>query len=107
MGIYTTKPIKELSSKEFRFLIKDNEIVVWNHALRHLSKKQRKVFNEEELIQMLRKEKPRKVYLQENERYASYYRRKDGYRKLIVMVGVKNVELVSFMDVPELPKIRL
>lgn len=56
---------------------------------------------------MLTKENPRKAYLQENGRYSVYYRRRDGYRKVIVEITNDKTVVVSFMDTPEIPKIRL
>lgn len=107
MGIYTTKPIEEVNKERFRSLIKDREIKIHPHALFHLSNRQRKVFNEEDLILMLKRETPRKVYLQENGRYASYYRKKKGYRKIIVEIRDDKNIVITFIDVPELPKIRI
>ncbi len=107
MGIYTTKPIKEISTKDFRYLTKEKKVVVSPHALQHLSNKQRKVFNIEELASMVERESPRKVYLQENERYAAYYRKSDGYRKLIIEIRDDKTIVVTFIDVNEIQKYKL
>ena len=107
MGIYSTKPIKEISKEEFKDLIKGKEVVVSPHAIWHLSNKQRKVFNKEELMNMILKESPRKVYLQENERYAAYYRKSDGYRKLIIEIRDDKTIVVTFIDMDEIPKYKL
>jgi len=107
MGIYTTKPIKEISAKDFRYLIKGKKVVVSPHALQHLSNKQRKVFNIEELVSMVERENPRKVYLQENERYAAYYRKSDGYRKLIIEIRDDKTIVVTFVDINEIQKYKL
>ncbi len=107
MSNYTTKPVKELNKTEFKIIIKDKEIVISPHAYDHLSSKQRKIFKDEEIFNMIRKENPRKIYLQVNGRYSAYYRKKDGYRKLIISIENNNVIVVSFMDPPEIPKIRL
>ena len=82
-------------------------IIVSPHALDHLSDKQRKVFKEEELCYMVEKEVPRKTYLQSNGRYASYFRKSDGYRKLILVVEDKKIIIVTFINTPEIPKVRL
>lgn len=107
MGIYSTKPIKEISKEEFKHLIKGKKIVVSPHALWHLSNRQRKVFNIEELKLMIEKESPRKVYLQENKRYATYYRKSDGYRKLIIELRDDKTIVVTFVDMSEIPKYKL
>ncbi len=107
MGIYSTKPIKEIGKDEFRYLIMGKKVVVSPHAIWHLSNRQRKVFNIEELIRMVEKENPRKVYLQENERYAAYYRKSDGYRKLIIELRDEKTIVVTFVDMSEIPKFKL
>lgn len=107
MGIFTTKPIKELTKSEFKEILYRREIEVSAHALDHLSASQRKVFKEEELIDMLNKENARKIYLQENGRYSAYYRRKDGYRRLMIELEKEKVVIVSFINVDELPRVEL
>jgi 23S rRNA G2069 N7-methylase RlmK/C1962 C5-methylase RlmI len=104
MGIYSTKTIKEVSKEEFKYLIKGKRVIASPHVIWHLSNRQRKVFNVEELIGMIRRENPRKVYLQENERYAAYYRKSDGYRKLIIEIRDDKVILITFIDISEIPK---
>ena len=107
MGIYTIKPVKEVDAKEFQSLIRGKKVEVSPHALWHLSNQQRKVFNVEELTRMVEKETPRKVYLQENERYAAYYRKSDGYRKLIIEVRDDKTIVVTFVDLGEIPRYKL
>ena len=107
MGIYSTKPIKEISKEEFKYLIKGKKVVVSPHAIWHLSNQQRKVFNVEELVSMVEKENPRKVHLQENGRYAVYYRKSDGYRKLIIEIRDDKTIVVTFVDMSEIPKYKI
>ncbi len=104
---YSTRPIEEVNKSRFKQILAGKEICVSRHATDHLSKAQRNVFKHEELINMLVKEKPRKIYLQKNGRYTPYYRKSNGYRKLILEVEVKKIVVVSFMDPHEVPKIRL
>ena len=47
-----------------------------------------------------------KIHLQNNGRYATYHRKSDGYRKLILEVEDDKVIIVSFIDTPEIPRIR-
>ncbi len=103
---FTTKPIKELSKEDFKELTKNKEVGISVHALDHLNEPQRKVFKEVILTNTLTKEKPRKIYLQENKRYALYYRKKEGYLKLIIEIDDKRLTIVSFMIVTELPRIQ-
>jgi len=89
------------------YLVKMKKVVVSPHAIWHLSNRQRKVFNEEELISLVERENPRKVYLQENERYSAYYRKSDGYRKLIIETRDDKTIVVTFVDMSEIPKYKL
>lgn len=104
---YTTRPIEEIDKSRYKQIIANKDIKISSHALDHLSEKQRKVFKEEELLHMLEKEVPRKAYLQKNGRYAVYFRRTDGYRKLVVEVEDNKLTIVTFIDTLEIPKVRL
>ncbi|MDP3640477.1 MAG: hypothetical protein Q8R53_04745 [Nanoarchaeota archaeon] len=104
MGLYSTQPVKELSAEDFQHLLKRNEVILSPHALWHLSNQQRKVFNGDELIRIVKLETPRKVYIQENERYAAYYRKSDGYRKLIFEIKEDKAIIVTFVDTSEIPR---
>ena len=105
MDIFTTKPVREIEATALRLALLNKEIKVSPHALDHLSQKQRKVFKEEDILHMTQREEPRKVYVQRNGRYACYYRKSDGYRKLIIEIG-KTVTIITFMDISELPRVR-
>ncbi len=107
MGLYTTRPVRELGEQEFRDIIGKKPVVLSPHALDHISMAQRKVFKDEDLINLVRKETPRKAYLQENGNYAAYYRTPDGYRKLIITNEKEKITIVTFMDPPELPRVKL
>ena len=107
MGIYTTRQIRELTVAEFKAVMAAKEPVVSLHATDHLDAQQRKVFKEKELTVMVERENPRKAYLQQNGRYAAYYRRADGYRKLIIEIENTKAVIVSFMDPQEIPKINV
>lgn len=88
-------------------LVHNHPVIVSPHAFDHLSEALRKVFKEEELTFMVVRENPRKVYIQENGRYAAYYRRNDGYRKLILEKEKNKIVIVSFMDTVEIPHFTL
>ena len=107
MDFYTTKPIEEVSKVTYKVIKSNKELVVSPHAFDHLSEGQRKVFKEEDLKHMVAKETPRKVFLQDNGRYAAFFRKDDGYRKLILEVEEKIITIVSFWDMLEIPKYRL
>ncbi len=107
MDIYSTKPVEEIDIKKFKEVLINKDLVVSIHAFDHLSRGQRKIFKEQDLIHILKKETPRKVYLQKNGKYASYHRKSEGYRKLILDITDKKIVIVTFIDVLELPKIIL
>ena len=56
MDLYTTKPIEEVDKLTFKNLKSDKKIEVSPHAFDHLSEKQRKIFKEEELLNLVEKE---------------------------------------------------
>jgi hypothetical protein len=107
MDQYTTKPIEEITRSRYKEIITDKEIRVSSHAFDHLSEKQRKVYKPEELLSMIEKEAPRKIYLQRNGRYAVYFRKADGYRKLILEMENSLITIVTFVDTQEIPKLKL
>jgi hypothetical protein len=107
MGLYTTKPVHELDEQEFREIIRKKPLEPSPHAFDHISLAQRKVFKDEDLTNLAAKETPRKVYLQENGNYAAYYRIPEGYRKLVIAIEKDKATIVTFMDTPELPRVRL
>jgi mRNA-degrading endonuclease RelE of RelBE toxin-antitoxin system len=107
MDIFTTRPVEEIDELAFKNVKTNKEIEASPHAFDHLSAQQRKIFKEEELIHMLEKETPRKIYLQANGRYSVYYRKADGYRHVVLEVEDKKIIIVTFIDTLELPKIRI
>ena len=104
---YSTRPIKEIDILSFKDLKSNKEIRVSPHAFDMLSERQRKVFKEEELLYMVARETPRKIYLQENGRYCAFYRKTDGYRKLILEFEENILSIVTFVDVVEIPNYKL
>jgi len=104
MGIYTTRPVKELNLIELKELLRSKQTILSAHALDHLSSGQRKLFKEEDLINTVEKETPRKAYLQENKRYACYYRKSEGYLKIILDIDKTSITIISFMNVLEIPR---
>lgn len=103
MGIYTIRPVRELDELELKELLRNKSIIISTHAFDHLSIGQRKLFKETELINTIQKESPRRIFLQENQRYALYYRKSKGYLKIILEIE-KNIVIVSFMNTLEIPK---
>ena len=104
---YSTRPIKEIDILSFKDLKSNKEIRVSPHAFDMLSERQRKVFKEEELLYMVARETPRKIYLQKNGRYCAFYRKTDGYRKLILEFEENILSIVTFVDSLEIPNFKL
>ncbi len=104
----TTKIINEVSKEEFREILdkhRDN-LVVSPHALDHLSDAQRKVYKESELINTLTKENPRGVGLQRNGRFAAFFRRKEGFIRIIFEIKHLNLEIITFTNPDYMPNLK-
>lgn len=70
----------------------------------HLSRSQRKIFKEEELIMIITREIPYCVGLQKNGRYSPFFRRKESFIRMIIEIKDK-VEIVTFMYTDKLPSL--
>ena len=94
----TTKIIESVSIHRFKqILIKYKlKIKVCPHALDHLSNAQRKVFKEEDLINILSRENPRGVGLHRNGRFVAFFRRKIGFLRIIFEVKKDRLEIIIF-----------
>ena len=99
--------MRELDAAEFKEIVGSKNVILSQHTLNHLSAAQRKVFKQDELIHLIKKGNPRKAYLQQNGNYAAYFRTSDGYRKVIIKIKNGEIAIITFMDVSEIPKIRL
>lgn len=104
MRVNTTMPVKELNKQEFKKLLFNKSIIICSHACDHLSTGQRKLFKEEEIINTIYRESPRKIFLQLNGRYAVYYRKRREYLKIILEKERDMMVIVSFMNAPEIPR---
>ena len=103
----TTKIIEEVSINRFKQIIFDykTKIKVSLHAIDHLSDAQRKVFKEEELIDILTKETPKGVGLQRNGRYAAFFRKKSGYIRIIFELKEEHLEIITFINTDTMPNL--
>jgi len=106
--VITTKIIEEISVGRFKEIVNKhkNNIRLSYHALTHLSNAQRKVFKEEELINPLLREKPVGVGLQQNGRYAVFYRRKSGYLRIILELKETKIEIITFINTDNIPNLK-
>ncbi len=81
--------------------------MVSNHALDHLSDGQRKIFKEENLIDTLTKEIPHGIGFQRNGRYATFFKKKEGYLKIILELKSDNrLEIVTYMNTDTMPNLK-
>jgi len=103
----TTRIIKEISHFEYKELIDkyENYIKVNPHANFRLDEAQRKVYKDEYLVEILTKEHPILIGIQENGRYAVFFRRKEGYLRIIFEVEPTKIEIGTFYITEALPKV--
>ncbi len=104
----TTKIIESVSIHRFKQIISGykSKINVSPHALDHLSDAQRKVFKEEDLINILLRETPRGVGLQGNGRYAAFFRKKWGYLRIIFELKSDRLEIITFINTDYMPNLK-
>lgn len=104
----TTKIIESVSIQRFKDILSEYEskIKVGPHAFDHLSDAQRKLFKEEDLIRILTRENPRGIGLQQNGRYASFFRRKEGFLRIIFEIKKDRLEIITFINTDYIPNLR-
>ncbi len=103
----TTKIIKKISSDEFKNQIVrfDGIIQLSPHCFDHFSLAQRKLFTENELRHIVIKQSPEGVGLQRNGKYAVFYKRKEGYLKVICEVKRGKFEIITFLNTSSIPNL--
>ena len=104
----TTRIIKEFDKSKFKSIIKKykNNIYVSPHALDHLSNAQRKLFKEDELKDIIIKENPRGIGLQKNGRYSAFYKRKEGFMRIILEIKYPKLEIITFTITDYMPNLK-
>ena len=104
----TTKLIEEISKARFVAILNKykKKIVASPHALDHLSDAQRKVYKESDLINTLTKESPRGIGLQRNGRYAAFFRRKQGFIRIIFEIKHPKLEIITFTNPENMPNLK-
>jgi len=105
-----TKIKKRVELQEFINFIKEygkEQIECTTHTFFRLSEKQRKILTCDELRNILTKEKPVLVGLQNNENYAVFYKYKEKNLKMIIAFNDRKVKIVTFYLIEEwqIPKI--
>lgn len=104
----TTKIIESVKIHRFKQIISEykSKIKVSPHALEHLSDAQRKVFKEEDLINILLRETPRGVGLQRNGRYAAFFRKKEGYLRIIFELKDDRLKIITYLNTDTIPNLK-
>lgn len=104
----SAKIVKEVPADEFKELISRHRgnILVGYHAISHMSNAQRKIFKESDLLHPLLRENPAGVGLQQNGRYAAFYRRKSGYIRIIIQPYENKLEIVTFVNTDNMPNLK-
>lgn len=82
-----------------------DRIYVSGHALVRFSEKQRNIYKDENLVKTLMQEHPRLAGIQENGRYAAFFRRNTGYLRIVFAVHEDMIEIVTVCINNELPRI--
>ena len=90
-----TRIVKELSYFEYREIIEKykGKIRVNPHTYFRLNEAQRKIYKDEYLIYVLTKEQPSLFGLQNNGRHAAFFKRKDGYLRIILSIETDFIEI--------------
>ncbi|MBS3147395.1 hypothetical protein J4219_00760 [Candidatus Woesearchaeota archaeon] len=101
----SAKIIDSLDIAIFKQIIEDykSKLSVSAHALDHLSIAQRKILNEDSLKKIVLSEEPRGIGIQKNGRYAVYYRRTDGFLKIILEKKEQRLEVITFINADSMP----
>lgn len=99
----SSKIVKRVPNEKLHEILRGRRIVVSSEALFRLSEGQRKIFKEENLIHLLLHEKPRLIGVQANGRYAAFFRRKEGFIRIIFAAG-KNIEIITFFITGDIPR---
>jgi len=102
--MFSTRIIQKISYEEFGELIK-NKVSINPHAYFRLNQMQRKIYKDDILIKVLLEEKPVLIGIQKNKRYAAFFKRKEGYLKIIFEIKQNNVEIITFYITEILPRI--
>ena len=104
----TAKIIEEVSKTQFKQIIMryKNNLYLSPHALDHLSDAQRKLFKEDELKNIIIKENSRGIGLQKNGRYSAFYRRKDGFMRIILEIKHPKLEIITYTVTDYMPNLK-
>ena len=66
---------------------------------------QRKIYKAQALIDLLTTEKPVFIGIQNNQNYAAFFSKKQGYIRLIFKITTEQIEIITFYITTNIPKI--
>lgn len=107
MGSTRIKTIVKID--EYDELIKryEEQIKVSPHAYFRLADTQRKVYKDDYLKNVLKDERPKLVGIQQNGRYTAFFKRKEGYLRVIFSVNhEEHIEIITFYITNNMPRIK-
>src|SRR3989338_4572867 len=97
--MYGNKIIEKIETDKFLTLLSrytEDQIEHTVHTFFRLSQKQRQIYTEKELRQIIMKEKPFLVGLQYNGNYAAFYLYNNKMLKIIISLKIRKVNIVTF-----------
>lgn len=104
-----TRIVRKISIETYHSLIHryESKIKCGTDALFRLNEGQRKLFKCKDIINTLTKESPRSVGIQANGRYAAFFRRKEGFIRIIFEINTmfNRLEIVTFTWEDNIPRI--
>lgn len=94
----TTRIIRRLDSRRFHDFLKESadKITFDSHVLDHLILFQRGLHSIEALLALILREIPSGVGLQQNGRIALFYRRKEGFIRVIIFLSNNCIRIETF-----------
>ncbi len=104
----STRIVKKIDYFEYKNLIEryKNKIEINPHAYFRLNQAQRKVYKDGHLMSILKEEQPNLIGIQQNGRYAAFFKRKEGYLRIIFQIKKNNnIEIITFFITDNLPNI--
>ncbi|HLF54490.1 MAG TPA: hypothetical protein VI612_02110 [Candidatus Nanoarchaeia archaeon] len=102
----STRIVKEVGYADYYEFIENCVITINRHAYFRFNDVQRKVYKYEYLKSILKEEHPVFVGLQQNGRYAVFFRRKEGYLRIMFNKHPKCIEIITFYITDNLPRIK-
>ena len=99
---------REVDIKDYLSMIKGRHelsITTTNHTFFRLNERQRKIFKESSIKDILLRQVPLMVGIQYNRNYAAFYRLNGGIMRFILDIASHEIKVVAFYVIEELPRI--